>query len=238
MKNRNMASMRSRFTWLSLYAVSMAFLESAVVVYLRALYYPNGFAFPLVSMQGIVAVTEVLREAATLLMLLSVAVLAGKTARHRLAWFIYCFAVWDIFYYVFLLALLQWPESWLTWDILFLIPVAWTGPVLAPVLVSVSMIALAVVMLTRRSDPVRFPARRITLLIGAGAVLVFVSMIWDCSVYMIRQASVASIFNVDGLDKMLSVYVPHHFPWLIFIAGMVFIGTAIASFYRNTFHST
>lgn len=230
--------MRSRFTWLSLYAVSMAFLESAVVVYLRALYYPNGFAFPLVSMQGIVAVTEVLREAATMLMLLSVAILAGRTARHRLAWFIYCFAVWDIFYYVFLLALLQWPESWLTWDILFLIPVAWTGPVLAPVLVSVSMIALAVVMLTRRSDPMRFPARRITLLIGVGALLVFVSMIWDCSSYMIRHASVASVFNVDGLDNMLSVYVPHHFPWLIFIAGMLFIGTAITTFYRNTFPST
>lgn len=230
--------MRSRFTWLSLYAVSMAFLESAVVVYLRELYYPNGFAFPLVSMQGIVAVTEVLREAATLLMLLSVAVIAGKTARHRLAWFIYCFAVWDIFYYAFLVALLHWPESWLTWDILFLIPVAWTGPVLAPVLVSVSMISLAVVMLTRRSDPVRFPARRITLLIGAGAVLVFVSMIWDFTVYMTRQASVASIFNVDRLDNMLSVYVPHHFPWLIFIAGMLFIGTAITAFYRNTFPST
>lgn len=230
--------MKFRFTWLSLYAVSMAFLESAVVVYLRELYYPKGFAFPLVSMHGVVALTEVLREAATMLMLLSVAVLVGKTARHRLAWFIYCFAVWDIFYYVFLLALLQWPESWLTWDILFLIPVAWTGPVLAPVLVSLSMIALAVVMLTRRSDPVSFPTGRISLLIGAGAMLVFVSMIWDFSVYMTRQDSFSSVFNVDGLDSMLSVFVPHHFPWLIFVVGMLFIGAGITVFYKNTFSST
>jgi hypothetical protein len=233
-----MTSLRLRFAWLSVYAVSMAFLESAVVVYLRELYYPKGFAFPLVSMQGIVAVTEVLREAATLFMLLSVAVVAGKTLRQRLAWFIYCFAVWDIFYYVFLVALIHWPESWLTWDILFLIPVAWTGPVLAPVLVSLSMIALALVMLSRRSESARFPLWRISLLVGAGATLVFVSMIWDFSVYMSRQASYSSIFDVERLDRMLSVYVPHHFPWLIFAAGMLCIGAGITAFYRNTRPST
>lgn len=110
----------------------MAFLESAVVVYLRAIYYPDGNLFPMKLIEGRIAVTELWREAATMVMLITVAVIVSKRAIERFAWFIYAFAIWDIFYYVFLYFLLGWPQSLLTWDILFLIPVTWTGPVLAP----------------------------------------------------------------------------------------------------------
>jgi len=220
--------------WPTLFAVSMAFLESAVVVYLRELYYPYGFAFPLKSMSGIVVITEVFRELATLLMLLSVAVIAGATSRQRLAWFIYCFAVWDIFYYVFLKVLLNWPESWLTWDLLFLIPTAWTGPVIVPLLVSGAMILFALVLLTRISSGIHLPVMRISLWITIGALLVFVSMIWDFTLYMQEQSSLSSMFRIRLTDQALSVYVPKRFPWLFFIPGMVFIFAGIADFFRNT----
>ncbi|MBK6833902.1 MAG: hypothetical protein IPG89_06345 [Bacteroidetes bacterium] len=65
-------------------------------------------------------------------MLVGAGIIAGKTRLTRFAYFIIAFAIWDIFYYVFLYVLLQWPESLFTWDILFLVPVPWTGPVIAP----------------------------------------------------------------------------------------------------------
>jgi hypothetical protein len=129
-----------RATFVVLYAVAMAYLESAVVVYLRALYYPDGFRFPLVLIDPSFALLEVGREAATLVMLLGVSALFSAD---RWAWFLaFCFSfgVWDLFYYVWLWVFLGWPPSLLTWDLLFLIPVPWVGPVLAPVLVSLALV--------------------------------------------------------------------------------------------------
>ena len=80
------------------------------------------------------------REAATLVMLLGVAMLAGTDRWDRIALFCIAFGVWDIAYYVWLWVFLRWPPSLLTWDVLFLIPVPWVGPVVAPVIVSVVMI--------------------------------------------------------------------------------------------------
>src|SRR5262245_57041808 len=120
----------------------MGFLEAAVVIYLRALYYPNGFAFPLVPIAPALAGVEVWREAATVVMLLAVGWLAGKNAAQRLAFFAYGFAVWDVIYYGALYATTGWPESLFTWDVLFLIPVPWVGPVGSAVLVACLMIVL------------------------------------------------------------------------------------------------
>ena len=103
--------------WLSIFGIAMGLLESAVVVYLRELYYPEGFAFPLKPMGPTLILTEILREAATLVMLMAIGVLAGRTRTERFGYFIFTFAVWDIFYYLFLKLLLNWPESLLTWDV-------------------------------------------------------------------------------------------------------------------------
>ena len=80
---------------------------------------------------------EIGREAATLIMLLGVAMLAGADRWERFLAFCLSFGVWDIFYYAWLWIFVRWPASLFTWDLLFLIPVPWIGPVLAPVLVSV-----------------------------------------------------------------------------------------------------
>ncbi len=125
-----------RIAWLAVFAVAMGTLEAAVVVYLRELYYPNGFRFPLVRIPERVAIIEIAREATTLMMILAVAALAGVSRLHRFFVFGFLFGVWDLTYYAGLYVFIGWPESLGTWDVLFLIPVPWVGPVLYPMIVS------------------------------------------------------------------------------------------------------
>ena len=133
---------------LTIFSIAMGLLEAAVVIYLRKLYYTHGFDFPLnVIDDSVVSVTELLREVATIVMLVTVAYLFGRNFYSRMGAFLISFAIWDIFYYVFLRILIGWPESFLTWDVLFLIPVPWVGPVLAPVLVAFSMILLGLIII-------------------------------------------------------------------------------------------
>jgi hypothetical protein len=88
--------------------------------------------------------TEMWREVATIVMLVSLAVLVGSTPLQMLGVFLLAFGVWDIFYYVFLKVLIRWPESLKTLDVLFLIPVPWVGPVWLPVTVSAAMVVCGV----------------------------------------------------------------------------------------------
>ena len=146
-----MRSIKLTILWLTIFSIAMGFLETAVVVYLRRIYYPNGFEFPLVRIESDILLVEVLREFATIIMLAMIGVLLGKNKLQRFALFIYSFAIWDIFYYIFLKALLNWPESFFTPDILFLIPVPWVGPVVAPIILAISMIILALTILTNEN---------------------------------------------------------------------------------------
>lgn len=132
----------------------MAYVESAVVSYLRSLYYPDGFV---VSEGASIAAidpsafrVELSREAATIVMLAAVALLAARRSWwERLAYFVWAFAVWDIFYYAWLYVLLRWPPNLMTLDVLFLIPHVWVAPVVLPVVVSGVMLVLATVILRR-----------------------------------------------------------------------------------------
>lgn len=135
------------------FGIAFGFIEAAVVVYLRTLFYPNGFTFPIApfsKMPGatLITITEIAREAATLALLVSSAWLMACRLRERLAVFLISFAVWDIFYYVWLKVILDWPASLLEWDILFLIPTIWAGPMLAPVLTSLLMCVIAAILLS------------------------------------------------------------------------------------------
>jgi hypothetical protein len=123
------------------FAVAMAWVESASVFYIRALvdriepYQPH--PLPLNDSLGYV---ELCREAATLIMLATLGMLAGRTWRHRVGFAAVAFGVWDIFYYVFLRVMTGWPRTLLDWDILFLLPLPWWGPVLAPVSIALVMV--------------------------------------------------------------------------------------------------
>ncbi len=134
---------KKRWVVVAVYAVAMAWLESATVVYLRLL---NGRLQPYQADPLLVTSTlplgqiEMVREVATLVMLLMVGGLAGRSNRARLGYFILAFGIWDIFYYLFLHVMIGWPASLLDWDVLFLLPLPWWGPVLAPVLISLLLI--------------------------------------------------------------------------------------------------
>ncbi|MBW6480748.1 MAG: hypothetical protein K0B37_15065 [Bacteroidales bacterium] len=228
--------MKKPLLYLTLFSIAMAFLESAVVVYLRIIYYPEGFDFPLAPIDASVAVTEILRELATMIMLLTVSIISGKNFRQRFAYFIFCFGVWDIFYYVFLYLLLGWPESLFTWDILFLIPVTWTGPVIAPVIVSFTMIgiALSVLIFDEKNKNSRI-SRNVWAYWIAGAFLVFLSFIYDYSVFVLEQNSLREIWNISGenLFEISQDYIPESFNWLLFWAGEVMFITGMIFIIRQ-----
>lgn len=126
-------------TALSAYAIAMALLESAVIVYLRELYYPSGFfirsAEDLAIIPYKVLRIELLREAATIIMLAAVGYLAFQRVKERFLAFIFAFSIWDIFYYLFLYIFLAWPPSFAALDIYFLIPWPWIGPVWFPLII-------------------------------------------------------------------------------------------------------
>ena len=174
----------------SLFSTAMAFLETTVVVYLRELYYPEGFDFPLKMMDFKIGIIEFFREAATMLMILTVAMLTGKTLNQRFAAFIYIFAIWDIFYYVFLYVTLGWPSSFMTWDILFLIPTTWVGPVLAPVINSIMMIVLAWgILYAERKDLKPIINKRDWLLLIGGSLIVIVAYLEDFVDFLLNTFS-------------------------------------------------
>lgn len=122
-----------RLAWLGVYAVAMGLLEAVCVIYLRRLF-PVETNFPIPPMEKMNV--EIPREACTIIMLAAVAWLAGINWRSRVACFFFAFGIWDILYYAGLQWWTGWPGALLAWDCLFLIPVPWYGPVLAPVLIS------------------------------------------------------------------------------------------------------
>lgn len=176
----------------SLFAIAFGYVEAAVVAYLRSIYtplrahfYPGASSelFPLLSLDQLRTLgpehlarlnIELGRELATLLMLAGVAVAATRNAREWAAAVVMCFGIWDISFYVFLKLLLSWPASLLTWDILFLVPVPWVGPVLAPILVSLSMIGAGLTLLWRefRERPIQIGAARWAFIVLGGAIVV------------------------------------------------------------------
>lgn len=164
-----------KLVWVSLFGVAFGMVESAVVVYLRAIYYPDGFSFPLVAIPWEHLTVEVIREAATIIMLAAVGILAGTRAWEKFGFFLVAFGVWDIFYYVWLKILLGWPASLFEWDVLFLIPLPWIGPVLAPVLVSLMMIACGgtIAIRTARGDHFKPTAVSWVLSLAATLMLLF-----------------------------------------------------------------
>ncbi|MBK7028372.1 MAG: hypothetical protein IPH45_03820 [Bacteroidales bacterium] len=218
--------LQKREPWITVifFALAMGLLETVVVIYLRELYYPEGFVFPVKAMASHIISTELLRELATLVMLLTVGIIAGKNGTTRFAWFIYAFAIWDIFYYIFLKWLVDWPDSLMTWDILFLIPLTWVGPVLGPVLNSLMMILLAVLLIMANKTRIFNLALVEWSLLVAGSVMVIIAYVRGYTVYMMEKFSFAELFDgskMDELVKHASLFIPVHFYWGIFVIGVV-----------------
>lgn len=232
-----MLPLKKKIAWLTLFSVAMGFMESAVVIYLRKIYYPAGFEFPLVPIEPQIAVVEFLREAATIIMLAGISILVGRTRSEKFGCFLFCFAVWDIFYYVFLKLFLGWPVSWLTWDILFLIPVPWVGPVLAPCIVALSLAAwgLAICIANEKEYDARIRISELTLFVTGGLVIIF-SFTYDYLCYLGRtRTSPWSPQSSEALFSEISQYVPENYSWLLFAAGQALVMASILIHSVKTF---
>ena len=208
--------MRPAVLTVSAFAVAMAHVETMIVVYLRRLYYPDGFRFPLVIIDTPTLLLELQREAATLVMLAAYGLAAGRTKAGKLGNFLIAFGVWDIFYYVWLKVILGWPASLLTWDVLFLIPVPWVGPVIAPVSVACTMIGMGLVLLhLEQRGAVPAPAKRVWAAQATACLVIIAS------------------FTIDVLPRLpdrgalLSEWVPSAYRWWMLALGQ---GLAIATF--------
>jgi len=222
-------SLLKQLSWLVIFSIAMAYLESAVVVYLREIYYPEGFSFPLVPINAEIFITEILREIATIIMLAGIGILTGNSSSQRFAFFLLTFAIWDIFYYVFLYALLGWPSSLLTWDILFLVPIPWVGPVITPIIVSLSMIILA-------SSLIHFKKNlnlNQWLLSILGSLMVIISWVFDYWIFISNQFSNGAwiLSSEQELFGSSDQYIPGSFNWYIFLIGILLLLTATASHY-------
>jgi hypothetical protein len=226
----------SRFLWLRgvaillLFGTAFGYLEAAVVSYLRILheparrhFYPDrppSELFPLLTLEQVRAAgpdqqhtlfVEIGREAATMLMLAAIALAVSGNARQWTAAFAIAFGVWDIVFYAGLKVLLGWPSSLFTWDILFLIPVPWVGPVIAPILVSIAMITAGVWCLWRE-------AAGKALRIGP----------WNAVGVLVGALVVVLSFTLD-YRNVTAGGMPHEFHWGVFALG---IGIGAVSYVR------
>jgi len=208
-----------RLETVALYAMAMAFLEALFVVYLRNISHPIGSSlFNL----------ELGREAATIIMLACVGILAGRERHEKFSFFMFGFAIWDIFYYVFLKLVLNWPPSIMTWDTLFYIPVKWFSPVLAPVIVSVTLImfSLAIEKAEGTKKKVVVKTKEEGLLI-IGCVMILFTFIYDYLRIIVSGMSLSS----SQLLSILNAYTPTTYNWPLFIIGELLLIVGIWMFY-------
>lgn len=200
-----------------LFAVAMAWVEAAVVLYLRTMlnriepYQPN----PLPDV-GVLGHAELIREAATLVMLATVGWLAGQTMRSRVGFAVLAFGVWDIGYYLFLRPLTGWPRSLLDWDILFLLPLPWWGPVLAPAAIAALMVMGG--SLVALNDTVERPfwPGRFSLAATAVGVMLMLYVFMADAIQVVSQGE-------QALRKLL----PVRFLWPLYLLGLVCLGVPV-----------
>jgi hypothetical protein len=150
---------------------AFGFVEAAVVYYLRALmrFHENyslahyktilnlGFITFITPQHALLSsnrITDVekFREAATIVILIAIAYIAGKNVRERVGAFLISFACWDIMYYVFLKIIANWPSSLMTKDVFFLLPVTWIGPVITPLVIATAMLVIGIRLFMKNSN--------------------------------------------------------------------------------------
>lgn len=223
---------------LIIFATSMGLLEAIVVVYIREIYYPDGFRFPLKELPPWLIIVEWIREISTLLMLGSVAWISGKIFLKRMSVFLFIFGVWDIIYYVGLKIFLDWPESLLTWDILFLIPITWVSPVLAPVICSILMIIMALILdFHLFNNNLKKLEKREFALLFTGAAAIYYTFTVDFGMMLIDGHFLKKYFTLaenHEFLKLLNSWEPVDYNWEIFGVGAGLICLAILLVHKRS----
>lgn len=211
-----MTLLRHPLFGLTVYAIAMACVEAALVVYLRELYYPEhpGVILPLRLLSEAHLTIEWVREAATVVMIGSVAFLAVRGALPVFAAFVYVFGLWDIFYYAWLKLTIGWPISWSEWDVLFLIPWPWFGPWLTPVAIAVLFVTWGGAVLAA-PRAVRFTPVSVGLFVpGTGlALAAFLAPAWPL---------------LPGGAAAFHDYVPATFAWALYLPGWALMAAGLS----------
>ena len=202
-----------RWIWVSLFAVAFAWVESSVVVYLREIFYGGSFYFPIVVnwqhgeyVSNNLTSIELIRELATIIMLAAIGCLSGKNNWQKFSFFMIAFGIWDIFYYIWLKAMVGWPESLMTWDILFLIPLPWVAPVITPILISLAMIAAGslIIYYDEKGVEIKFFWYDWGIVMGCGLIMI-IAFCWDWK-NIIRLP--------DGIERS---GIPNPFLWRLYL---------------------
>jgi hypothetical protein len=213
-----------RWIWVVIFASAFAYVESAVVVYLREIYFAGAFEFPIVTVWengrhvlDRLMLVEMGREAATIVMLAAAGILAGVNGMQRFCFFMIAFGVWDIFYYVWLRVIVGWPESLMTWDLLFYIPLPWVGPVIAPVLIAATMAVAGSTLIVVAEKGYAIRWRRIDWMVemGCGFFLI-VAFCWDWR----------NILRVPDGNAYSGI--PNPFAWWLFLPAYLFAAVYFA----------
>ena len=201
-----------------LFAIAMAYVESAVVVYLRALYGIDHLLQDLPRLPDQFTLIEIGRETSTLVMLVIIGWIAGRRRQDRIGYAVFAFGLWDIFYYVWLVIFIGWPTTLLDWDVLFLIPLPWWGPVLAPILIALLMVAGGgvAVFKSERGEVLRFTLVESSVA-GVSTLLVL---------YVFMLDALHAI--PEGIDAVSNVR-PSSFNWLLFIMALIGMAFSLVS---------
>jgi hypothetical protein len=207
-------------TWIlvAIFAIAMAWVEAAVVYDLRLLvdrlepYQPN----PL-PISGALGNIELAREVATLVMLAAVGALAGGSLRTRLAYAAIAFGIWDIFYYLCLKIMYGWPRSLFDWDILFLLPLPWWGPVIAPTSIAVLMIVWGTLATAQRApSPAPRDGSRLWAAAALGATL---------ALYVFMADALRALpYGSEAVRTVL----PVTFNWPLFVVALALMAAPVA----------
>ena len=209
---------KHKLIWLSLFAIAMALLESAIVIHLRQIYYPDNilsiFPIRLLSLRDLLI--ELSRETATVVMMFAVAVLVEKKKIIRVfACFVFLFGLWDIFYYIWLKVFINWPLSWAEWDVLFLIPWIWIGPWICPALIALAFVIWGTwIIISKREMKFR--------------VLTLVLFITGCILELITFLTPPLIILLTSGSDGLTTYLPQNYLWWLFIPGYLIMCTGLA----------
>ncbi len=199
-----------------LFAITMAYLESAVVVYLRAMYGIEDLLRDINFQPDAYTIIEIGRETATIVMLVIISLIADNGWSKRIGYFFLSFGVWDVFYYIWLYLFIQWPKSLFEWDVLFLIPLPWWGPVIAPVLISILLISTGYLLIREISVKVKL----------------FEWIIFSISILLILFNFMEDSINIilTGNGDLTNVR-PTNFNWILFsVSFLTWICTTLIVF--------
>jgi hypothetical protein len=216
--------------WVFIFAVAFAWVEGAVVVYLREIFYGGSFYFPIAVnwdngkyVANHLMNIEIIREAATIVMLAAIGCLSGKNNWQKFSFFMIAFGVWDIFFYIWLKVMVNWPANLMTWDILFLIPLPWVAPVIAPVFISLAMLAAGslIIYFDEKGYEIRFAWYDWGIVLGCG-ILMIISFCWDWK-NIVRYP--------DGIERS---GIPNPFLWGLYLpAYFLSVCWFVISLFRN-----